>query len=94
MPHLLLILAAGLHIAGRIAATGTTQPVDSITYAVAAYRLYTPPVSMDNLLVDKPPGQAVLTGWVYRILPGPLFRETVHKSMPEFGTGAPEQKNP
>lgn len=73
-PATLLILALGIHLAGRIAAICCPFKVDSYTYAASAFRLYAPDATLSDLVPDKPPGQALLTGWVYRLLPGPPTR--------------------
>jgi hypothetical protein len=70
----LLLLAIMVHVSGRIAAFCGPHPVDSYVYGVAAYRLWQPGATIHDLIPDKPPGQAVLTGWVFRLWPGPPSR--------------------
>jgi hypothetical protein len=73
-PAVLLTAALAVHAAGRIAAFCSPIKVDSFVYALAAYKLYDGEVTIDDLVPDKPPGQALLTGWIYRVAPGPPSR--------------------
>ncbi len=66
----LLVLVLMVHAGGRMAAFCAPDKVDSVTYSLAAYRLWQPDATYRDVVPDKPPGQAVLTGWVYRIWPG------------------------
>ena len=71
---MLLASAVAIHAAGRVAAFCSPFKVDSFVYSVAAYRLYDADVTIEDLVGDKPPGQALMTGWIYRVLPGPPTR--------------------
>ncbi len=63
----LLILAFCIHFLGRAAAMAGTGEFDSFLYSVAAYQAWQSGSSADALVPDKPAGQAVLTGWSYRL---------------------------
>ena len=76
-PAFLLLVALCCHVAGRVAAISCPFKVDSVTYSVSAFDLYDANITIDDLVPDKPPGQALLTGWVYRLLPGPPTRLTL-----------------
>lgn len=73
-PAALVVLSLLLHLVGRAAAFCSPVKLDSFYYAVAAYRLYAPGATSECLIPDKPPGQAVLSGWVFRLWPGPPSR--------------------
>lgn len=67
---ILLLLAFCIHVLGRAAALSGTGEFDSFLYSVAARQAWQPQASVDVLVSDKPAGQAVLTGWCYRLWPG------------------------
>lgn len=69
--------ALGIHTAGRVAAFGSPHVVDSMTYAVAAYRLWQADPAPAVLVSDKPPGQAILTGWAFPAWPAEASRATL-----------------
>lgn len=73
-PIVLLMVTLGVHVAGRAATFCSPFKVDSMVYAVAAYRVWQPDATVNDLIPDKPPGQALLTGWVYRLTPAPPSR--------------------
>ena len=73
-PAALLALAILVHVVGRVGAFCSPVKVDSFVYAVAAYELYAPDATVKCLITDKPPGQAVLSGWIFRLWPGPPSR--------------------
>ena len=73
----LLLLVVVVHVQGRVAAVCHPFKVDSFTYSVAAYKLWQPDATAADLVPDKPPGQALLTGWCYRLLPGAATRLTL-----------------
>lgn len=76
-PATILVLTVATHAGGRIAAFCGPHKVDSYTYTVAAYKFWTPGSTAADLVPDKPAGQALLTGWCYRIWPGPPTRLTL-----------------
>lgn len=76
-PAVVLVCLLAVHAAGRAAAFCYPAKVDSFTYALAAYRLWEPAASPEALVPDKPPGQAILTGWVYRLATGAPSRVTM-----------------
>lgn len=63
-----------VHFAGRWVAFCAPHLVDSMTYSLAAYRFWQPDANSADLIPDKPPGQALLTGWCFRVWPGPPSR--------------------
>ena len=71
---LLLIVGLLVHATARFAAFCAPVKVDSFLYAVAAYRFWRPDATAADLIADKPPGQAFLSGWVYRVSDGPPTR--------------------
>lgn len=73
-PAVILSLTLAVHVAGRVAAVCATSKFDSFVYAVAAYKLYDADATFDDLIPDKPIGQSLLTGWVYRVAPSPPTR--------------------
>lgn len=73
-PLPLLLMASGIHVAGRIAAILNPNKWDSLAYAVSADLTWRSGTPYYSLILDKPPGQALLTGWIFRILPGPHSR--------------------
>ncbi|MBI4578978.1 MAG: glycosyltransferase family 39 protein [Planctomycetes bacterium] len=73
----MLAVVLVVHVAGRLATVGAGDKVDSLTYSLAAHRFWQPDATIDDLVPDKPPGQALLTGWCFRVMPGPASRLTV-----------------
>ncbi len=73
-PGVLLAAALLVHVIGRLAAFCAPVKVDSLVYSIAAYRLYDAQITIDDLVPDKPPGQALMTGWAYLLAPGPPTR--------------------
>jgi hypothetical protein len=73
-PWALLSLAGAVHVAGRIAAALNPNKWDSLAYAVSADWVWRRGTPFYSLILDKPPGQQILTGWVFRVLPGPANR--------------------
>ncbi|MBP7933220.1 MAG: glycosyltransferase family 39 protein [Phycisphaerae bacterium] len=73
-PATLVTLAILMHCVGRAAAFCSPVKVDSFVYTVAAYQLYAPGATVACLIPDKPPGQAMLSGWVFHVWPGPPSR--------------------
>ncbi|NLX20094.1 MAG: DUF2029 domain-containing protein [Phycisphaerae bacterium] len=69
-PASLLVVALLVHVAGRIAAFCMPIKLDSFYYTISAYRLWRAGAIFEDLIPDKPPGQALLTGWVYHLWPG------------------------
>ncbi len=76
-PGVLLLLVVAVHGVGRIGAVCAPSKFDSFVYSVSAYRFYDPQSSSTDLVPDKPAGQALLTGWCYRVAPGPPTRLTL-----------------
>jgi len=76
-PGVLLLLIVGVHVVGRVGAVCAPSKFDSFVYAVSAYRFYDPQSSFSDLVPDKPAGQALLTGWCYKVGPGPPTRLTL-----------------
>ncbi len=76
-PPVLLLLAVLVHILGRTAAVCHPYKADSYVYATAAHRLWHGGATFADLIPDKPPGQALLTGWCYRLAPEPHTRLTL-----------------
>lgn len=74
---LALVAILGIHAAGRVASFCSPHRVDSLTYAVAAHRFWQPAPGAAAVVPDKPPGQAVLTGWVFRVVSGEPSRTTL-----------------
>ncbi len=74
---LVLLLIMIVHGAGRVAAVCHPYKIDSFTYSVAAYKLWHTGATAADLVADKPPGQAILTGWCYRVFPGEPTRLTL-----------------
>lgn len=72
-----LAVIATAHVAGRVAAFCSPHTVDSLTYAISAHRLWQPSPTVHDLVPDKPPGQAMLTGWVFQITDAPPSRATL-----------------
>ena len=68
----LVVLAT--HVVGRVSAICASANYDSFTYAVCAYRFFSPDASAADLVPDKPAGQFMMTGWCYRVWPGPPSR--------------------
>ncbi len=77
-----------VHCAGRVAAVCHPYKIDSFTYSVAAYKLWHAGATAADLVADKPPGQAVLTGWCYWIAPGQPTRLTLVPIESAFLIGA------
>jgi len=73
-PATLVCLALVLHIVGRIGALCGLGEFDSFLYSVSAYQTWQPDATIDDLIPDKPAGQAVITGWCYRLVSGPPTR--------------------
>lgn len=71
------ILILAVCVVGRATALCAPSKWDSYLYAAASYRLYAPDVTFEDLIPDKPPGQALLSGWLYRVIPGPPTRLTM-----------------
>jgi len=67
---LMALAIAAVHVLARVSAICTSANYDSLTYAVAAWRFYSPDALAADLVADKPAGQALLTGWCYRLWPG------------------------
>lgn len=65
-----VLVVVVVHAAGRISAICASANYDSLTYAVAAYRFYSPGATAADLVPDKPAGQFLLTGWCYWLWPG------------------------
>ncbi len=76
-PVFIICATIGIHVAGRTAALCASEKVDSYIYTVAAYKFWDPQATAADLIPDKPAGQAFLTGWCYRIFPGPPTRLTL-----------------
>ena len=76
-PALWALLTLAVHVAGRCAAVCAPSKFDSFVYAVAAYKFYDPAGTGADLVPDKPGGQALLTGWCYRLAAGPPSRLTL-----------------
>ena len=74
---MLLLLAVLVHILGRTAAVCHPYKADSFVYATAAHKLWHGGATFADLIPDKPPGQALLTGWCYRLAPEPHTRLTL-----------------
>jgi len=74
---IVLLLILIVHGAGRVAAVCHPYKIDSFTYSVAAYKLWHTGATAADLVSDKPPGQAILTGWCYRVFPGQPTRLTL-----------------
>lgn len=72
-----VLVVLGIHAAGRIAAFCSPYVVDSRIYSLAAYSFWQPEPSADAIVPDKPPGQALLTGWVFRVWPNEPSRATL-----------------
>lgn len=83
-----LLLVLLVHASGRIAAISHPVIVDSFIYAIAACRLWQPDATTADLVPDKPPGQAILTGWCYRLAPGEPSRLTLVPIESAFLLGA------
>ncbi len=66
----LTLAIAAAHVLARVSAICTSANYDSLTYAVAAWQFYSPDALAADLVADKPAGQALLTGWCYRLWPG------------------------
>ena len=73
-PTTLLCLALVLHVVGRVGALSGPGEFDSFLYSISAYRVFQPDATVDDLVSDKPAGQAVLTGWCYQLVDGPPTR--------------------
>jgi hypothetical protein len=69
-PAVLLALVVAVHVGSRVAALCVPYKIDSMQYAVSAYRLWQPGAVQADLVPDKPPGQALLTGWCFRFADG------------------------
>lgn len=63
-----------VHIGGRVAAIHAPARVDSLLYSRDAWLFHSAGTEPAELVMDKPPGQPFLTGWVYRLLPAPPTR--------------------
>jgi len=74
---LLLLSACAFHLAGRTAAFCCPWKSDSYLYGASAYQVWQPDATIDALVPNKPVGQALITGWVYRIWPCPPSRLTL-----------------
>ena len=72
----LLLIAAALflHVAGRAVALRSLYLYDTFYYSVAAYRFWQPGATPADLIPDKPIGQPLLTGWVFRTPGAPASR--------------------
>lgn len=77
MAVLLLLAACGFHLAGRAAAFCCPWKSDSYLYGSSAEQVWRPDATFDALVPNKPVGQALITGWAYRIWPWPASRLTV-----------------
>jgi len=73
-PAVVVIAILALHGAARVAALCGPGEVDSFLYSVAAYKFWHADATLDDLVSDKPPGQAMLTGWCYHLTSGPPSR--------------------
>jgi len=69
-PGVLLAAIVVVHAGGRIAAVCSPHKIDSFYYAVSAYRFWQSDADYADLVPDKPAGQALLTGWCFRLWPG------------------------
>jgi hypothetical protein len=63
-----------IHFVGRDLALNGPARVDSFIYSLNAYAFYDPHATASDLVNDKPGGQAILTGWVYRLSSVPPTR--------------------
>jgi hypothetical protein len=70
-------LALGIHVGGRVAAFCSPYVVDSRVYSLAAYSFWQPEPSPDAIVPDKPPGQAIVSGWAFRVWPDQPSRATL-----------------
>jgi hypothetical protein len=84
----ILVLTLATHTAGRIAGFCCPYEADSFNHAVEAYKFWSPGGTLADLIPDKPAGQALLTGWCYRIWPGPPSRLTLVPIESAFLLGA------
>ncbi len=87
-PAVLLTLTVAVHVLGRSAAICHPYRADSFVYATAAYKLWHAGATFDDLIPDKPPGQALLTGWCYHLAPEPHTRLTLVPIESAFLLGA------
>jgi len=76
-PLSLFALIVAVHAVGRVGAVCAPSKFDSFVYAVAAHQFYDAQSDFSDLVPDKPAGQALLTGWCYRVMPGPPSRLTL-----------------
>lgn len=76
-PPALLLAALVIHVLGRLAALCMPIRLDSLYHAVSAYKFWEGSLQLADLIPDKPGGQALLTGWSYRVFPGPPSRLTL-----------------
>jgi len=84
----IFLLIIIVHLAGRVCAICHPFKVDSYTYSIAAYKLWNRGATVADLVADKPPGQAMLTGWMYRVIPGEPTRLTLVPLESAFLLGA------
>jgi hypothetical protein len=73
-PAFLLTLTLVVHVFARAASFNHYHKLDSYTYAVSAYRMWRADASFADLVPDKPPGQALLTGWIFHLFSEPPTR--------------------
>ncbi len=72
-----ILAALAVHVAGRLAAVGNDVRTDSLLYGVSAWRFWSSSSTAGDLILDKPVGQMMLTGWIYHLWPGGPSRISV-----------------
>lgn len=69
-PATIVVLILAVHVFARAASFNHYHKVDSYTLGIAAYKMWRPGAEFADLVVDKPPGQGLLTGWSFYLFPG------------------------
>lgn len=73
-PAFILTFTLVVHVFARAASFNHYHKLDSYTYAVSAYKMWRADATFADLVPDKPPGQALLTGWVFHLFGEPPAR--------------------
>ncbi len=73
-PATYLVLVLIVHVWARAASFNHYHKVDSFTLGICSYKMWHAGAEFADLVPDKPPGQALLTGWVFHLLPDPPTR--------------------